>query len=453
MRSREVPIAAASFDRIGAQVPGYTGHVPGQRYIYASTYGKAARAAIGDELVPARSHSSPATKLMPNSSKVSVDHALTHQQVAACEDYHVPGYTGHVHGDHHMQSKTYGQTTRHLLVPSLKATEPALPNVYSDSSTAGRTVKDVEPAPTLGRAQKLTPVAPKTPSEVAGHSFAKADLTRARQLPEVTKSGWVMRKQPADLVFTQSNLQHGVADTGARNSTNPSAETARWEALLDTQHVANGQYRVPGYTGHVHGREHVFAKTYGETSRILLNSNRDEFLPSPGSPAPSYPSPVASAGPSSSLSPIGKNGMAIYPGGPVAKNFKIPGYMGYVHGSKDVYAKTFGTMTREVSQPPPKTVASMSTEQYWLKEPHPHKGAHRSSNVYYKQSQLSSPARNCSDVILGDESKYPSSQLKSTYDTQHAIQSDKHVVKRPHTWQQNDVNYPKEGAPPKYFPG
>ena len=95
----------------------------------------------------------------------------------------------------------------------------------------------------------------------------------------------------------------------------------------------------------------------------------------------------------------------------------------------------------------------MSVEEYWRKEPHPHKGAHRSSNVFYKQSQLSAPARNASDVSFGDNDKYPASAMKSTYDMQHSIQSDKHVVKRPGTWQVNDVTYYKSPGPPKYYPG
>jgi len=446
-------VPGAAFDRVGGQVPGYTGHVPGHRYIYASTYGKGARAAIGDELKHARSHTSPVTKLLPDCATTSVDHALTYNMVDGSEDYHIPGYTGHVHGEHHMQAKTYGQSTRHLIDPSLKAAEPSLPVVYSDPHTAGKTVKDVLPSPTLGRSQTLAARQSKSGCEAEGHRFAKADMTRPRQLPEVTKSAWQMRQQPLDAALTREHLMHGVADTGARNTTAPNPEMARWEGLLDTKHNANGSYRVPGYTGHVHGSQHVFAKTYGERTRILLNDNMQSYLPSPGDPAPSYPAPIASAGPASSLSPMNTDGMSIYPGGPSTKSFKIPGYMGYVHGSKDVYAKTFGTMTREVSQPPPQTVASMSVEEYWRKEPHPHKGAHRSSNVFYKQSQLSAPARNASDVSFGDNDKYPASAMKSTYDMQHSIQSDKHVVKRPGTWQVNDVTYYKSPGPPKYYPG
>merc|ERR1711871_732268 len=452
MRQRELKVANAEFDRVGGQVPGYTGHVPGQRYIFAATYGKAARTAIGDENVSPKSLSSPVTKLMPNSSTASIDNALTHGQVESSSNYHIPGYTGHVHGEQHLQAKTYGQSTRNLIDPGLKSSEPELPKVYSDPRTSGKTIKDTVPSPTLGRKQTLSPKRSKTASENEGHRYAKADLTRPKQLPEVSKSGWIMREQVQDTEKARGHLMHGVVDTGATNSTVPNAEIARWESLLGEKHAQTGAYRVPGYTGHVHGSQHVFAKTYGEHTRTLLNTNREKYLPNPSAPAPSYPSPVSSSGSPKTLSPISSPGMSIYPGGPKTKSFKIPGYMGYVHGAKDVYAKTFGTVTRDVAQPPPKTAASMSVEQFWEKQPHPHKGAHRSSNVYYKQYQLAAPARNGSDVTLGDNNKYPPADAKSTYDAQHAIQSDKHVVKRPGTWQAKDVAYgPGKQGPPKYF--
>jgi len=96
-------------------------------------------------------------------------------------------------------------------------------------------------------------------------------------------------------------------------------------------HVTSNETRIPGYQGYIRGQQHFYGKTYGDMTRA---STGHEFGPShlgdPVDEVPDVPGPHVERGSNQ---------------GP---EYRVPGYAGYVPGSKFDFAKTFGNTTDQL---------------------------------------------------------------------------------------------------------
>ncbi|KAJ1452055.1 hypothetical protein M885DRAFT_528091 [Pelagophyceae sp. CCMP2097] len=110
---------------------------------------------------------------------------------------------------------------------------------------------------------------------------------------------------------------------------------------------------IPGYSGFVRGAQHFYGSTYGKVSR---NTALHEFGPdSGGNPVDELPDGASTCGRR----------------GEDARG-RLPGYSGYVPGSKFEFAETFGAATTKLSQdhalesavspPKPRMLATVTTE-------------------------------------------------------------------------------------------
>ena len=71
---------------------------------------------------------------------------------------------------------------------------------------------------------------------------------------------------PLMLHMGKGMMQHTFQERGADHK-------LRDKACTDMSMVSRAKHQLVGYTGHVHGEQHMFAKSYGETTRKLNGLN------------------------------------------------------------------------------------------------------------------------------------------------------------------------------------
>eukprot|EP00164_Ancoracysta_twista_P004116 GFYU01005530.1.p1 GENE.GFYU01005530.1~~GFYU01005530.1.p1 ORF type:complete len:244 (+),score=61.20 GFYU01005530.1:163-894(+) len=135
-------------------IPGYTGHVHKEKYVFGLTYGDATRRLQGS--------AAPPVEKGPNPYHTTVRGAYTKttcQPVPAFpDDYNdtsqegiVPGYTGYVSGMSNVFGKTYGSSTRFALAnlspPRLRKARNALAQAQSTTGPKLRTTQDLANLP------------------------------------------------------------------------------------------------------------------------------------------------------------------------------------------------------------------------------------------------------------------------------------------------------------------
>ena len=119
----------------------------------------------------------------------------------------------------------------------------------------------------------------------------------------------------------------------------------------------NAEGSIPGYKGFIRGSQHFYGSTYGRMSR---QASDHEFGPdTEGNPVDEVPHGISSV-----AQPVEINASPA--------KYRLPGYAGYVPGSKFEFASTFGTTTsklvgdlrQELAEAPkkPRMLATVTTE-------------------------------------------------------------------------------------------
>jgi len=93
---------------------------------------------------------------------------------------------------------------------------------------------------------------------------------------------------------------------------------------------------IPGYTGFVRGKQHVQARTYGETTKRALSHDYRETVCT--SPIPSDPRANRKIFHQTEEESFVSNTFA-------GKMYHVPGYTGFVPGVRSTFSKSYGTVT------------------------------------------------------------------------------------------------------------
>jgi len=112
-------------------------------------------------------------------------------------------------------------------------------------------------------------------------------------------------------------------------------KTADMEAAMNT--MKNTNARVPGYTGFQRGKQHVMGRTFGNTTRMVLNTPFAELVRK--SPIPSGPQANRKIEQKHLKDTFVSNNLS-------AKNH-VPGYTGYVVGMNECFGSTYGKVTTQ----------------------------------------------------------------------------------------------------------
>jgi len=195
-------------------LPGYTGHQHAAQHVYAKSYGSTTKDLqnVEDEEMMQRS-----LKLLSWGEGRPVGDILT-------EKHRIPGYQGYIPGkDNHIYAKTYGNATN--LAPSAE-------NTMAVAGNASTIVSLVDTRP-QGEADLYA----------QGYEASRTGVA----LPVHVSKGTVKVK------FLEEGKDHKMREV----------------VYDDTKEVKTAKHRVVGYTGHVHGQQHVYAKSYGKMTRSL----------------------------------------------------------------------------------------------------------------------------------------------------------------------------------------
>ena len=108
----------------------------------------------------------------------------------------------------------------------------------------------------------------------------------------------------------------------------------------------NAEGAIPGYKGFIRGSQHFYGSTYGRMSR---RASAHEFGPDPeGNPVDEVPHGISGALKMGSTFPSTEG-----EGDDREAKYRLPGYAGYVPGSKFEFASTFGPGRQKRATCPP----------------------------------------------------------------------------------------------------
>jgi len=117
------------------------------------------------------------------------------------------------------------------------------------------------------------------------------------------------------------------------------------------QRIAASNSYMPGYTGFVRGMQHIRARTYGEATRRAVSIDyRENVCTSPIPSSPQNNIKIRQVEPKDSI--VSKT---------LGRQYHIPGYTGFVPGSRHAYARSYGATTSEqlsqhaIKHPRPRT--------------------------------------------------------------------------------------------------
>eukprot|EP00232_Nephroselmis_pyriformis_P005251 CAMPEP_0182912514 /NCGR_PEP_ID=MMETSP0034_2-20130328/37552_1 /TAXON_ID=156128 /ORGANISM="Nephroselmis pyriformis, Strain CCMP717" /LENGTH=378 /DNA_ID=CAMNT_0025049189 /DNA_START=8 /DNA_END=1144 /DNA_ORIENTATION=+ len=196
----------------------------------------------------------------------------------------LPGYTGHEHASQHVFAKSYGTTSRQLHgKDSLETTVKSKSLItYTEDRPQGPPLQGTSRIPgysgylpakdnhiyaqTYGSASSLATGAFKAMSE--GQSASTME-----QLVDTRPTGKTDLYAQADRYgrtgepnLIRVSMGRVKADFKERTKDYKTRE----KVGEDVREVMKGRHKVLGYTGHIHGEQHVFAESYGKmTGRTL----------------------------------------------------------------------------------------------------------------------------------------------------------------------------------------
>ena len=215
------------------------------------------------------------------------------------DDGQMPGYTGHLHGRQHTYGVSYGNSTRtaiHTEGDVVEGPEALL-------SKSGALNEFVEPKPQgtsqaeLGERQRGIPgYGGHVPVKdfVLGQSYGKAvqlapgaeDAIRAGALAEQLPG--LVERRPSDhpeltmqtikptvrghvIPYHAVPLPYRVSKGEVKVAFKTRGEDKKWRNVIqdDVREVMRATHKPPGYTGYVHGRQHVYGESAGKTTRRL----------------------------------------------------------------------------------------------------------------------------------------------------------------------------------------
>ena len=197
---------------------------------------------------------------------------------------HMPGYTGHLHASKHIYGKSYGHTSRQLVVEADAAgsDEPTTPpsrefetrRAHIPGYTGHVPVKDVEiHGVSFGRATGLAPGAERA-IKAGAVGAAMPSLSESRPAGEPERYAQALLPtvpgKPVPYVAQPLayRLSKGAVDVSAFKER---GEDNKWRAARgeDVAEVIRGEHRVPGCTLYTHGRNHVFGESSAKMTRRL----------------------------------------------------------------------------------------------------------------------------------------------------------------------------------------
>jgi len=202
------------------------------------------------------------------------------------DNKHIPGYTGHLHGEQHVFGTSFGETSHRLQNSALDTTGTSM-NLLGFGE--GR-----PQAPLLqgggARIPGYTGHIPAKDRHIYGHTYGSSALLAKTAVAEQREGG-----SAAALPQLVDHRPQGRVDLYTQE---PDADLARTAELRDrsavlpphlkmtvdkfvaakaktTKAAQLEQFRqsahcLPGYTGHIHGDQHVYGTTYGKTTGQLL---------------------------------------------------------------------------------------------------------------------------------------------------------------------------------------
>ncbi|KAK3251170.1 cyclin- protein [Cymbomonas tetramitiformis] len=202
-------------------LPGYTGHQHADQHIFAKSYGSTSRhLGGGSKMMTSRSH-----EMIRYEEGRPVGNTLNGK-------HRIPGYQGYIPSkDNHIYGKTYGKCTE--LAPDAEST-------MRGGANGGETLR-------VSSMDQLVDSRPQGRIEL----YAEATDINPQEPPKklLVHKG----KGMVDIKYTEMGKDYKV-----REMVSP-----------DVQTVKTGKHRIVGYTGHVHGGQHVYATSYGQMTRKL----------------------------------------------------------------------------------------------------------------------------------------------------------------------------------------
>ena len=227
VRSEELP-EDYRFGEKTVCLPGYTGHKHGAQHVFAKSYGATTKLL---------SNSNTANSNTQEQSKTLLDYGETRPcGQALTEKHRIPGYQGYIPANHnHIYGKTYGEATK--LAPM-----------------ADQTMKDG------GNASALSELVDNRPQGKI-NLYAQA----ANQNPPEPR-------EPLTVHVSKGIVNVQYYEVGKDHKRHLKIADDTKEAML-------GTHRVKGYTGHVHGSQHMYAASYGKVTRQLYGGRSNLTVP------------------------------------------------------------------------------------------------------------------------------------------------------------------------------
>uniref|UniRef100_A0A7S0WLB7 Uncharacterized protein n=1 Tax=Pyramimonas obovata TaxID=1411642 RepID=A0A7S0WLB7_9CHLO len=221
---KEYPEEGLAADDAGhAQVPGYTGHQPGAQHLYAKPYGQIS----SDLKSAAKQPTERAKQFMCYADDRPTGKSL---QAFNATRLQIPGYQGFIPGkDNHVYGRTCGDGAKLAL----------------EACTLMKQGQDPS------HMEQLVDYRPQ----------GRVDLYAERQIKNRHHTA-----VPLMLHMGKGMMQHSFQERGPDHK-------LRDKACTDMSTVSQAKHKLVGYTGHIHGEQHMFAKSYGETTRELNGLN------------------------------------------------------------------------------------------------------------------------------------------------------------------------------------
>jgi len=196
----------------------------------------------------------------------------------------LPGYTGHQHASQHVYAKSYGSTTKCLA----EGQEPDMMDrsqkflYYGEWRPVGEVLTEKHRIPgyqgyipgkdnhiygkTYGQSTNLAPLAEST-MKAHGNASALKELVDSRpqgeaQLYAQSSEGLPQERRPLPVHVSKGVVKINYLERGLDNK-------MREKVTDDVKVVKTAKHRIVGYTGHVHGQQHVYAQSFGQMTRSL----------------------------------------------------------------------------------------------------------------------------------------------------------------------------------------
>lgn len=209
----------------------------------------------------------------------------------------LPGYTGHQHAAMHMYALSYGSTTSQLVEGGHGKDMCARSNAflqYGDARPCGDSLTEKHRIPgyqgyipakdnhiygkTYGDTTNLAPLAEST-MKAGGNASALEELytgtgyTKVDLYAQAKDPNPPQKRVPCPVHVSKGVVHHQFKEKG---------EDYRLRERVpdDIKVVKNAKHRIVGYTGHIHGHQHVYAQSYGKMTRSLHGGSTNLTNPS-----------------------------------------------------------------------------------------------------------------------------------------------------------------------------